>query len=256
MDEFVKTVFTAPVATLFIVAGILFLLIAVVGNISGKIEPGVKGRITSGVLGLTFVLIGLAMHLTQKEQIKHDQLAEAPRAPTARETELPSRAEYSRQGKLGDEVATAQWIFQVRNITQTDEYAERYYQEGRVIRPKGKNDTLIVIEARLKNRLDKTRSPVLTERNPGNTGLFDEEGRSYQPVDFDARQLSDKIMSYEAAPVLPGAVADFALVFSIPKGAKPKTLNFTCSTYLMDKGTDVQVGLPVVLEQKATNLSN
>lgn len=215
-----------------------------IGNISGRIEPGVKGRIASGVFGLTFILIGLAMHLTQKvpqmpgppatsqQQIKRDQLPEEPR-----------RAEYSRQGKLGDELATAQWIFQVRNITQTDEYAERYYQEGRVIRPEGKNDTLIVIEARLKNRLDKTQSPILTERVPGNTGLIDEEGRSYQPVDFDARQLSDKIMSYEAAPVLPGAVVDFSLVFSVPKGAKPKTLNFTCSTYLMDKGTDVQVSL-------------
>jgi hypothetical protein len=91
MDEFVKSVFTAPVATLFIVAGILFLLIAVVGNISGRIEPGVKGRIFSGVLGLTFVFIGLAMHLTQKvpqmpelpgtsqQQIKRDQLPEASR---------------------------------------------------------------------------------------------------------------------------------------------------------------------------------
>lgn len=107
MDEFVKSVFTAPVATLFIVAGILFLLIAVVGNISGRLEPGVKGRIASGVLGLTFVLIGLAMHLTQKvpqmpgapatsqEQIKRDQLPEAPRTPTARDPELPSEAPVS-----------------------------------------------------------------------------------------------------------------------------------------------------------------
>lgn len=107
MDEFVKSVFAAPVATLFIVAGILFLFIAVVGNISGRIEPGVKGRIASGVLGLTFVLIGLAMHLTQKvpqipgppatsqQQIKRDQPAEAPRTATARETELPSEVTVS-----------------------------------------------------------------------------------------------------------------------------------------------------------------
>jgi hypothetical protein len=107
MDEFVKSVFTAPVATLLIVAGILFLLIAIVGNISGRIEPGAKGRIASGVLGLTFVLIGLAMHLTQKvpqmpgppttsqEQIKRDQLPEPPQAPKAGETELPSEAPVS-----------------------------------------------------------------------------------------------------------------------------------------------------------------
>jgi hypothetical protein len=104
MDEFVKSVFTAPVATLFIVAGILFLLIAVVGNISGRIEPGAKARIVSGVLGLTFVLIGLAMHLTQKvpqmpgpsetsqEQIEREQPPEIP--PTG-ETKLPSDATVS-----------------------------------------------------------------------------------------------------------------------------------------------------------------
>lgn len=65
MDEFVKGVFTAPVATLLIVFGMPFLLIAVVGNISGKIEPGVKGRIASGVLGGALLFIGLAMHFTQ-----------------------------------------------------------------------------------------------------------------------------------------------------------------------------------------------
>ncbi len=39
MDEFIKSVFTAPVATLFIVAGILFLLIAVVGILAEELSP-------------------------------------------------------------------------------------------------------------------------------------------------------------------------------------------------------------------------
>ena len=66
MDALVKSVFTAPLATLFIIAGILFLLIAVLGNISGKIEPGEKARIVSGVVGLVFISLGLAMHFLQK----------------------------------------------------------------------------------------------------------------------------------------------------------------------------------------------
>jgi hypothetical protein len=91
MDEIVKGVFTAPLATVFVVAGMIFLLVAVVGNISGKIEPSAKGRVISGILGLAFIITGLAMHLTQKvpqmpgppitsqEQIKRDQLPEKPR---------------------------------------------------------------------------------------------------------------------------------------------------------------------------------
>ncbi len=101
MDEFLNGVLTAPVATLFIIAGVLFLFIAVVGNISGKIEPGVTGRIASGVLGLVFVLIGLTIHLTQEaprmpatspEQIKLDQVAKVPQTTTARKTEVPSES--------------------------------------------------------------------------------------------------------------------------------------------------------------------
>lgn len=64
MDEIVKAVFAAPLANLFIVAGIIFLFIAVLGNVSGKIEPGAKGRIISEVLGLAFVIAGIVMHLS------------------------------------------------------------------------------------------------------------------------------------------------------------------------------------------------
>jgi hypothetical protein len=66
MEALVKSVLTAPLATLFIIAGILFLLIAVVGNISGKIEPGERARIISGVVGMLFIALGLALHLLQK----------------------------------------------------------------------------------------------------------------------------------------------------------------------------------------------
>ncbi|HHW77490.1 MAG TPA: hypothetical protein GX399_10785 [Xanthomonadaceae bacterium] len=43
----------------------IFLLIAVIGNISGKIEPGSKARIASGVFGLAFILVGILMHVMQ-----------------------------------------------------------------------------------------------------------------------------------------------------------------------------------------------
>ena len=141
--------------------------------------------------------------------------------PTAQSVTPMPRGRNSREGKLGDEVSTHEWIFRVSNVQETNEYAERYYQAQRVIRPQGENDVLIIVDARIKNPLQHTQSPVLTERYPGNTGLIDDMEHSYQPLDYDARQLDDKIGSYEGAPVLPGSSADFALVFSVPKGTKP-----------------------------------
>jgi hypothetical protein len=126
--------------------------------------------------------------------------------PHAATPSLTSTARSSRHGKLGDELSTSQWIFQVRDVSETDEYAERYYQAGRLIRPQGVNDILIVIDARLKNPLQTTQTPVLTERDPQNTGLVDDADHSYQPVDYDARQSQDKIMSAAAAP------------FALPRG--------------------------------------
>jgi hypothetical protein len=62
MQELVRDVFTAPLGTIFVLAGVLFLFIAVVGKISGKIEPGQKARVLSGVLGSAFITIGLGMY--------------------------------------------------------------------------------------------------------------------------------------------------------------------------------------------------
>lgn len=61
MDELIKTIFSAPVSTLFIVAGLIFLGIAVVGRISGKIDPDPRGRVASGILGVILLLGGLLM---------------------------------------------------------------------------------------------------------------------------------------------------------------------------------------------------
>ena len=64
MSEIVKAIVAAPLVTLFIISGMIFLLIAAIGNISGKIEPGAKGRVFSGAIGLVFIIVGIAMHLT------------------------------------------------------------------------------------------------------------------------------------------------------------------------------------------------
>ena len=81
MDELFKGLFTAPLATLFIISGMIFLLIAVIGNISGKVEPGSKARIASGILGLGFILVGVSMHVIQSK-------SNPPASPTVSPTPI------------------------------------------------------------------------------------------------------------------------------------------------------------------------
>lgn len=65
MDKILSGVVSAPLGTLLTLCGIAFLFVAVVGRISGKIEPGPTGRILSGVLGLILMSLGLGMHFAQ-----------------------------------------------------------------------------------------------------------------------------------------------------------------------------------------------
>ncbi len=100
MDEIVKSVFTAPLAVLFIVGGTIFLLIAVIGNVRGKIEPGTKERFISGILGLSFVSIGLMLHLLETKtkipspskieqaQLRPNQSSEPLQTPIANPPEI------------------------------------------------------------------------------------------------------------------------------------------------------------------------
>jgi len=91
MDSIVKSVFTAPLATLFIIAGMVFLFIAVVGNISGKIEPGEKARMASGVVGFIFICLGLTMHLLQKTPGISESPVISTLQPKSDQGEIPSQ---------------------------------------------------------------------------------------------------------------------------------------------------------------------
>jgi len=152
----------------------------------------------------------------------------------------------AKQGKIGEWLFTGKWRFQVVSVSETNEYTERYYQEGKTKSPSGSGDVLIVVDCKLKNGMKQQASPVLTERMPRNTALADDKGHSYAPMDCDARQKENKIASYEAEPLLPGAQSDFALVFSVPKGTQPKALVFTAFAYpppQESKEDDVRVTL-------------
>ncbi|MFQ5787130.1 MAG: hypothetical protein ACE5H1_04040 [Thermodesulfobacteriota bacterium] len=64
MDELIKNIFDAPIANLLIVAGLVFLIIAVIGKVSGKIDPGKTGRISAAGIGAVLLLIGLILYVS------------------------------------------------------------------------------------------------------------------------------------------------------------------------------------------------
>jgi len=63
VDRFFEGALTAPIANLLIVAGFIFLGIAAIGKISGKIEPDTTGRLVAGVIGLCVLGLGLGIYL-------------------------------------------------------------------------------------------------------------------------------------------------------------------------------------------------
>jgi hypothetical protein len=61
--DFLSTALGAPTPKLFIVFGLLFLAVAVVGSITGRIQPGPVGRILGGLLGPLLIVGGLSMEM-------------------------------------------------------------------------------------------------------------------------------------------------------------------------------------------------
>lgn len=63
MNDLVGHLVDAPLANILIVAGLAFLGIAILGKISGKIEPSTAGRIMAGVLGAVLLMSGVYAHV-------------------------------------------------------------------------------------------------------------------------------------------------------------------------------------------------
>lgn len=74
MQDVILRLVDVPMVRMFILAGIIFLVIAVLGKIEGKIEPGRIGRIGAAILGVVLILIGLAMQYGES----HDIYAKLP----------------------------------------------------------------------------------------------------------------------------------------------------------------------------------
>src|SRR3989344_4922024 len=76
MQDIMLRLVDVPLARMCVLASIIFLLLAVLGKIEGKIEPGKIGRIGATIVGVILLSAGLAMHLNGAGELR-DKLRES-----------------------------------------------------------------------------------------------------------------------------------------------------------------------------------
>lgn len=75
MQEVIMRLADVPIARMFVLAGIIFLVIAVLGKVEGKIDPGQVGRIGASILGVVLMIIGVVMQYAEMHEVRQEQLA-------------------------------------------------------------------------------------------------------------------------------------------------------------------------------------
>jgi hypothetical protein len=187
MDAIVKSVFTAPLATLFIIAGMLFLLIAVIGNISGKIEPGEKARMVSGVVGFIFICLGLTMHWLQKTPGAPESSVISTLQPKSNQEETPSEKSLT-----GSQIPKQEPI-SGRQSTQRQEALSSSIQTvydgviASIVRFE-KSGEFVVLQLMTRNTSRQVRMVCF---QPQRTNLVHEAtGESWQPKEFVGQECT------------------------------------------------------------------
>lgn len=61
MQDVITKLVDVPFARMFVLAGIIFLLVAVLGKVEGKIDPGHMGRIGASILGIVLLVVGIVL---------------------------------------------------------------------------------------------------------------------------------------------------------------------------------------------------
>ena len=64
MQDVLVKLADVPFARMFVLAGIIFLLVAVLGKVEGKIDPGQMGRIGASVLGVVLLIVGVLLQFS------------------------------------------------------------------------------------------------------------------------------------------------------------------------------------------------
>lgn len=137
--------------------------------------------------------------------------------------------------KIGDELFTGQFRFQVTGIHEEHSYLTRYAQSHYTITPE-QGETLYVVDCRLKNGTPTRQKMVLDHLGNGNTALTDDQEHAYAPISWHGNAFDGFDVHYDetsptGAYILPGAALSFALVFSVPQGTHPKDLIYSILKY-------------------------
>ncbi|RYG71607.1 DUF4352 domain-containing protein [bacterium] len=145
-------------------------------------------------------------------------------------------------GKVNDIIQTKKYSFQVLGFTTADKYDTKNLGYHETYEPKADDETLVIVNCRIKNTVNKAQGPVLDHTQAGNkTAITDYEGQSYQPLVYDSKIAKN----FSGQSLLPGSKNDFYVVFSVPKSAKIKDLVFSVNDYFdpLMQGPDVRIHL-------------
>ena len=126
MKEMIETIFSAPLASILVVAGIVFLFVAVLGAVAGKIDPGKEGRIAAGAIGGVLLVIGLGMHLVVSERANGGATAQPPAVEKPRgQTEEAARRQTEEVARRQAQANPCDPIIVPQGATCRDFYHER-----------------------------------------------------------------------------------------------------------------------------------
>ena len=146
------------------------------------------------------------------------------------------------KGSIGQMVMTGKWSFEVVDVTRAASAESQYLPDHKTFTPNGASEELVIIHCKLKNASKSTLKAMLSPIHPHNTALADDQGQSHQVLAFDKRSANLD----EGPNMLPGAITDLAVIFSVPKDTKLKDLVFSLQTAYddyPDGGTDVRISL-------------
>lgn len=140
------------------------------------------------------------------------------------------------RGKVGEELFNGKYRFTVVKITRTPSYTPQFAKLGFDLTPASAENEIVAIHCRLKNG---TKEAVTFDILMGkNTALTDDKEQSYAAYNGGSVDMVAR-----APRVIPGAAADFALTFEVPKTAELKDLVFTVNDLTAKDSPDFRVSL-------------
>lgn len=111
MEELIMAVVAAPIVSLLVLGGLVFLFVAIVGDIQGKFTPGRTGRILGGTLGFLLLTSGIVMAYLPppSREYRRPSLADAKNTTETKNAEaaIAQAGELSHQREDAELVAAA-----------------------------------------------------------------------------------------------------------------------------------------------------